>query len=102
MEERAGDPAVVALRQKIKVTTDPSLRSDQAEAVATVAGVRHRTFVEHAGGTADNPMSDAEIEAKFLANAEPVIGPDRARRVRDLVQRLDRLADVRELSQLCV
>ena len=46
-------------------------------------------------------MSDAEIEAKFLANAEPVIGPDRARRVRDLVQRLDRLADVRELSQLC-
>jgi 2-methylcitrate dehydratase PrpD len=101
MDERAGDPAVVALRQKIKVTTDPSLRSDQAEAVATVAGVRHRTFVEHAGGTADNPMSDAEIEAKFLANAEPVIGPDRARRVRDLVQRLDRLADVRELSQLC-
>ena len=100
-DERAGDPAVVALRQKIKVTTDPSLRSDQAEAVATVAGVRHRTFVEHAGGTADNPMSDAEIEAKFLANAEPVIGPDRARRVRDLVQRLDRLADVRELSQLC-
>ena len=101
-DERAGDPAVVALRQKIKVTTDPSLRSDQAEAVATVAGVRHRTFVEHAGGTADNPMSDAEIEAKFLANAEPIIGPDRARRVRDLVQRLDRLADVRELSQLCV
>ena len=99
-DERAGDPAVVALRQKIKVTTDPSLRGDQAEAVATVAGVRHRTFVEHASGTADNPMSDAEIEAEFWQRV-PVIGPDRARRVRDLVQRLDRLADVRELSQLC-
>ncbi len=46
-------------------------------------------------------MSDAEIEAKFLANAEPVIGPDQARRVRDLVHRLDRLADVRELIQPC-
>jgi 2-methylcitrate dehydratase PrpD len=100
-DERASDPAVVELRQRIKVTTDASLRSDQAEAVAIVDGVRHRTFVEHASGTADNPMSDAEIEAKFLANAEPVIGSDRARRGRDLVQRLDQLADVRELIQLC-
>jgi hypothetical protein len=46
-------------------------------------------------------MSDAEIEAKFLANAEPVIGHDRARHVRDRVHGLDQLADVRELIQLC-
>ncbi|HEX7233408.1 MAG TPA: MmgE/PrpD family protein [Candidatus Binatia bacterium] len=100
-DERASDPAVVALRQRIKVTVDESLRSDQAEAVAIVDGVRHRTFIEHASGTADNPMSNPEIEAKFLANAEPIIGHDRARRVRDLVHGLDQLADVRELIQLC-
>ncbi|HEX2929707.1 MAG TPA: MmgE/PrpD family protein, partial [Candidatus Binatia bacterium] len=100
-DERADDPAVIALRQKIKVTVDESLRSDQAEAVVLTNGVRHRTFVEHASGTADNPMSDAEIEAKFLANAAPVIGSDRAQRAGDSVQRLDRLADVRELIQLC-
>jgi len=63
--------------------------------------VRHRTFIEHASGTADNPMSDAEIEAKFLANAEPVIGHDRARHVRDRIYGLDQLADVTELIQLC-
>jgi 2-methylcitrate dehydratase PrpD len=100
-DERARDSAVVALRQQIKATVDESLRSDQAKAVVIVDGVRHRSFVEHASGTADNPMSDTEIEAKFLANAEPVIGHDRARRVRDLVHALDRLADVRELTQLC-
>ena len=100
-DERASDPAVVALRQRIKVTVDESLRSDQAEAVVIVDGVRHRTFIEHASGTTDNPMSDAEIEAKFLANAEPVIGHDRARHVRDRVHGLDQLADVRELIQLC-
>jgi hypothetical protein len=65
-----------------------------------VDGVRHRTFVEHASGTADNPMSDLEIEAKFLANAEPVIGHNRARRVRDLVNGLDGLPDVRQLILL--
>ena len=100
-DERASDPAVIALRQRIKVTVDESLRSDQAEAVVIFDGVRHRTFIEHASGTADNPMSDAEIEAKFLANAEPVIGHDRARHVRDRVHGLDQLTDVRELIQLC-
>jgi hypothetical protein len=46
-------------------------------------------------------MSEATLEAKFMANAEPVIGRDRTQRVRDLVQGLDRLADVRELIRLC-
>jgi hypothetical protein len=44
--------------------------------VIVAAGVRYRAFVEHASGTADNPMSDAALEAKFIANAEPVIGHD--------------------------
>jgi 2-methylcitrate dehydratase PrpD len=100
-DERASDSAVVALGHRVKVTSDESLRSDQAEAVVIVDGVRHRTFVEHASGTADNPMSDLEIEAKFLANAEPVIGHDRARRVRDLINGLDGLPDVRQLIRLC-
>jgi 2-methylcitrate dehydratase PrpD len=100
-DERASDSAVVALGHRVKVTSDESLRSDQAEAVVIVDGVRYRTFVEHASGTADNPMSDLEIEAKFLANAEPVIGHDRARRVGDLVNGLDGLPDVRQLIRLC-
>ncbi len=46
-------------------------------------------------------MSDAALEAKFIANAEPVIGHDRASRVRDIVRRLERVADMRELIRLC-
>jgi 2-methylcitrate dehydratase PrpD len=100
-DERASDPAVIALRRKVEATIDESLGNDQAEAVVVVDGVRHRAFIEHATGTADNPMSEAALEAKFMANAEPVIGHDRAQQVRDLVQGLDRLADVGELIGLC-
>jgi len=100
-DERANDPAVIALRRKVKATIDESLGNDQAEAVVVVDGVRHRAFIEHATGSADNPMSEAALEAKFMANAEPVIGRDRAQQVRDLVQGLDRLADVGELIGLC-
>ena len=100
-DERASDPAVIAMRRKVKATADKSLGIDQAEAVIAVDGARHRTFIEHATGTVANPMSEMALDAKFMANAEPVIGRDRAQRVRDLVRGLDRLADVRELIGLC-
>jgi hypothetical protein len=45
-------------------------------------------------------MSDAAIEAKFLANATPVIGPERAGRARDLVWSLEKQPDVRDLIGL--
>ncbi len=54
----------------------------------------------HASGTADNPMSDAAIEAKFLANATPTIGTERAQRACELVWSLETIPDVRELIAL--
>ncbi len=75
---------------------------DEAKAaVVTSVGARHEVHIPHASGTVDNPMSDAAIEAKFLGNATPAIGADRARRVIDLAWRLDTLADVREITQAC-
>lgn len=100
-DERANDPTVIALRRKVKATIDESFGNDQAEAMVVVDGARHRAFIEHASGTADNPLSDMALEAKFLANAEPVVGRDRAQQVRDLVRGLDRMVDVKELIQLC-
>jgi hypothetical protein len=55
--------------------------------------------VAHASGTADNPMSDAAIEAKFLANATPVIG-ERAKRAGEWVATLEKQTDMRELIAL--
>jgi hypothetical protein len=45
-------------------------------------------------------MSDAAIEAKFLANATPVIGSERAKRACALAWSLEKLADARELIAL--
>ena len=57
---------------------DDSLRKDEARAAIVTSAARHEIHIAHASGTADNPMSDAAIEAKFLANATPVIGAERA------------------------
>ena len=97
---KAADPAVSALRRKVKAVADDTLRKDEAYAAITAGGRRHDIHIAHASGTADNPMSDAAIEAKFMANAVPVIGRERAERARDLVRALETQPDMRALIEL--
>jgi 2-methylcitrate dehydratase PrpD len=99
-DAKATDPAVAALRRKVKVVTDDALGKDEAYAVVTAGGRRYETHVAHASGTTNNPMNDAAIEAKFLANATPVIGRDRAERARDMVLTLERQPDMQALIAL--
>jgi 2-methylcitrate dehydratase PrpD len=99
-DAKARDPLIAALRKKVKAVADETLGKDEAHAVIVAGGKRHTVHIPHASGTAENPMSDAAIEAKFLANAAPVIGPERAGRARDLVWGLEKVADMRELITL--
>jgi 2-methylcitrate dehydratase PrpD len=101
-DERATSADAVALRRKISITTDETFRKDQAQAtIIGAGGERHQVSIEHASGTVENPMSDDAIEAKFFANAEPVIGMDRARQLTACVWKLEALPDARELVTLC-
>jgi len=99
-DAKATDPTVAALRGKVKAVADATLRRDEAYAAITAGGRRHELHIAHASGTADNPMSDAAIEAKFLANATPVIGRERAERARAFVLSLEKQPDVRDLIAL--
>lgn len=99
-DARAADPTVAALRHKVNAVADESLRPDEARAEVVAGGLRHEIHIAHASGTADNPMSDAAIEAKFLANATPVIGTERAERACALAWSLETVPDVRELIAL--
>jgi len=99
-DARARDPLVAALRGKVKAVGDEGLGKDEAYATIVAGGTRHEAHVLHASGTASNPMSDAAIEGKFLANATTVIGADRARAVCDQVWALEELPDMRELIAL--
>jgi 2-methylcitrate dehydratase PrpD len=99
-DARAADPALAALRRKVDAVADATLRRDEAHVTVVAGGVRHEVHVAHASGTADNPMSDAAIEAKFLANATPAIGPERAQRACERVWSLEKIPDVGELIGL--
>jgi 2-methylcitrate dehydratase PrpD len=97
---RATDPLLAALRKKVKVIADESLRKDEAFATITAGGVKAETHVAHASGTVANPMTDAAIETKFMANAVEAIGEANAKQVCNLVWSLEELGDMRELVAL--
>ena len=99
-DAKANDPLLTALRRKVKPVADDTLRNDEARATVAAGARRVEVHVAHASGTVSNPMSDAAIEAKFLANATPVIGAGHAQRVCDSVWSLEKTGDMRELIAL--
>lgn len=73
---------MVALRRKVVATVDDSIGEAAADVTAVMKdGRRERVFVEHAIGSLERPMTDADLEGKFRSLAEPVIGSQRTARL---------------------
>lgn len=101
-DARVRDPAVVALRHKVTATVDPSTCEDQAVVRIRLAGGRVvEERIEHAIGSVHQPMSDADLEAKFRALAGNVLDRESIDHTIALVWDLERLPDVRPLIAAC-
>ncbi len=100
------DPRIRALAGRVEVRADPtmSLRDSQgptARVVVTLHDGRvltRDTTVVH--GDAANPRGREELVAKFMALTADTLPRARAHEVVDVVGRLERLKDVRELTAL--
>jgi 2-methylcitrate dehydratase PrpD len=94
--ERLADPAVRDLMGRIALEIDPELdaqfpnRRAAIVEIETVEGERLRHLQPTRKGDPEAPLSDAELEAKFLELATPVVGARRAASLRDEIARLDR------------
>ena len=74
-DEVVNRPDMVALRRKVAATVDESIDEASVDATAVLTdGRRVHVFVEHAIGSLQRPMSDAQLEAKFHGLADAVLG----------------------------
>ncbi|MDP9601973.1 UNVERIFIED_ORG: 2-methylcitrate dehydratase PrpD [Variovorax paradoxus] len=96
------DPRVVALRNKVQATVDDGI-DEAAVRVAAVLkdGRRVEVRVDHAIGSMQNPLTDAQLQGKFDGLVVPVLGRERADRISAQCRSLAALADVRGLTALC-
>lgn len=90
---RLNDPATRAVMKRISLSVDPQLdaafpRQRAARVAIRARGRREEHLQPTRIGDPDAPLSDAQLESKYLELAVPVLGEDKAQ---DLLRRLWRL-----------
>jgi 2-methylcitrate dehydratase PrpD len=76
------DAQVVALRGKVTATVDPAIKPEQVDMTITlVDGRKLHKYIAHAIGSLEVPMSDQQLEAKFLDLADGILPPAQAKRL---------------------
>ena len=92
---------MVALRRKVVATVDDAIDEASADVTAVLKdGQRVHVFVEHAIGSLQNPMSDANLEAKFHGLSDPVLGAAMSSGLITACWGLGATANVRALTTL--
>jgi 2-methylcitrate dehydratase len=103
--ERFADPKVWKFLENVKVERNAELSAMYPGAVANIVhvdladGKRLTKRVDYPLGHAKNPLKDSEVEGKFKALVEPAMGDARAKKIVDLVWKLDEAKNMDELMQ---
>jgi 2-methylcitrate dehydratase PrpD len=86
------DPQVIALRDRVSAVVDSAIKPAQVDMTITLKDGRtlHK-FIEHAVGSAEVPMTDQQLEAKFLDLADAVLPAAQARRLMDTCWHIEQL-----------
>jgi 2-methylcitrate dehydratase PrpD len=104
-ERRMGERRVLALRKRIELCGDDALSAAMPSRQGIVEirlrdGRELRRHTKAVRGSAENPMTRAEVDEKSYGLIAPVIGKARARKLCDAVWKLEKLRDVRALRPL--
>ena len=100
-DERAADPAVESLRNRIDFNEDPSLpRRAVRVTLELTDGRTYTERVDHPTGTPGNPMSDTRVQEKFHGLASAVLGVEKADKAQRALWSVDTMPDVSQLIPL--
>lgn len=105
-DEYLRDPKIRALAKRIKVEASEEAERRMPEAMrcnlslVTRSGATHTAVVDYHKGHYKNPMSDAEVEAKFRGLAKNVLEPAQADRLLEALWKIEHVADAGEIVRL--
>lgn len=99
------DPEIHALHRRVRLHVDAGMPY-MGRGARIVVRLRDGRELEHRvalpRGEPEHPLSDADLEQKFMRQAEPALGAAQARALRDDVAGLDARRTVRALMRSCV
>ncbi len=107
-DEYLRGPQILALARRVKVEVSEEANRSMPEAMRcnlkliTKSGAMHTAVVDYHKGHYKNPMSDAEVEAKFRGLAQNVLKPAQTDRLLDVLWKIEDMADAGEIVRLTV
>src|SRR6266487_789256 len=106
--ERFTDPEIWKFLENVKVERNAEMSALYPDAAANIVhvdladGRRLTKRVDYPLGHAKNPLKDSEVEAKFFTLVNRRLGETRAKKIVDLVWRVDEAPTVDELMRACL
>lgn len=100
-DERVHADEIVSIRELTGIRTNPDFRHEEARVVIQLKnGTRFEAHVPHASGTPLNPVTDENLENKYMSMAEKVIPKDQAGILAEKIWKLEELDDFRQIIAL--
>jgi len=99
-DEVVRDPAVIALRDRVMAATDPAVREEEAYIIIRLKdGKTVEKHVEHAVGSLERPMSDADLADKFRGLAGGILPAQQQEKLIRLCRSVESLKDVAPIAR---
>ena len=90
----------MALRGRVGAVVDSAIAEDQVRITIIMKDQRRlEKFVEHCVGSVRNPMTNAQLEAKFSGLADGILPAAQGRRLMDICWNIATLADAAQLAR---
>jgi 2-methylcitrate dehydratase PrpD len=100
-DDRIGAPSIAAMRRRVGIKPNPDItRAGARVQVQLRSGETLSETVAECRGSANRPLSDAEIEDKYFTQALPVLGEEPARRLAAACWDIERQHSAAALLQL--
>ncbi|MCK5553430.1 MAG: MmgE/PrpD family protein, partial [Deltaproteobacteria bacterium] len=105
-EEKISDPRVLELAKRVEIVLDPEIEEAYPEKFAgkveivPTNGKKFEARVDYPTGSPENPMSFDDVAKKFESLAGTVMRRGRIEEIIQRVEGLEKLANIRELTQL--
>jgi 2-methylcitrate dehydratase PrpD len=98
-DENARNPLIINLRDRVTATVDPAVKEEQVRATVVLKdGRRLDKFIEHVVGSIERPMTDADLERKFMGLADGVLPTNQAQSLMELCWKVETLPNVARLA----
>ena len=97
-DEVVNSAQVLALRAKVEAIVDNSIEEASSDIhIQTTDGRDLHIFVEHAIGSVQRPMSEAQLKAKFVDQSAPVLGEEKSQKAWTVASGIASCSDLRQL-----